>query len=149
MDPTCSLLVALCLSGLVSASEALSSCGTAEPPTPSQVLNAQVIDLMIQVNSGPQATVAGTGATSGWQPTLAPIAFDPLCQRRGNLRWGVNTVDVFPADGTAGPTRFVFSIPASTNVQTQFQLYVVWSGTTSFNLFVLAEGLLLSLVRPS
>lgn len=149
MDLTCPLFVVLCLSGLASPVEAVTACGSVDPATPSQVFNAQVIDLVLQVNSGTQVRVAGTGPMLGWQPTLSAIAFDPLCQRRGNLRWGENTVDVFPVDGTAAPSRFVFSIPASMNVQTQFQLYVAWIDTTRFKLLVLADGLLLAVVNPS
>lgn len=141
-------LLALWLLTALQPDRASANCVAPDPAVPSYILNAQVIDLLFQVNAGPQAQVPGTDAARRWQPTSTTLAFDPLCRPRGALRWGTNEIAILPAEGSAPASRFVFVIPDGTNVLTQFQLYVVWNGNTAFKMLVLGDGLFLALVDP-
>lgn len=159
MHPARALLLALCVSAspalgetcappLKKAAEMAMVCPAPDGLAASQIMNAQAITMLAQVNNGAQLQLAETGKARSWLPTLVPIAFDPLCKGRGNLWWGINVVSVMPAQGTADGSVFRFCIPGDTNVQSQFQLYVLWNGGTAFRMLVLLDGLFFALLDP-
>jgi len=97
-------------------------CGAAQAVT---VFNTNVLGLTVQVNNGPQFSIAGTGAYSGWTPqapTFGGPTFSNASPSPNTFGPGTNYVTMTPI-GSVQPLSFPISIPASVQF-TSLQLYI-------------------------